>query len=149
MNIELEVIRASKTVNLPSDEQFQHWVNLVANSQQREGELCIRLVDEAESEELNSTYRGKDKPTNVLSFPCDLPPGFPANVLGDLAICAAVVERESIEQSKRLEHHWAHMVIHGVLHLIGFDHINDEDAEVMESLERDLLAQLHIPDPYS
>lgn len=149
MNIELEVIRASKTANLPSDEQFQHWVNLVANSQQREGELCIRLVDEAESEELNSTYRGKDKPTNVLSFPCDLPPGFPANVLGDLAICAAVVERESIEQSKRLEHHWAHMVIHGVLHLIGFDHINDEDAEVMESLERDLLAQLHIPDPYS
>ena len=149
MNIELEVIRASKTANLPSDEQFQHWVNLVANSQQREGELCIRLVDEAESEELNSTYRGKDKPTNVLSFPCDLPPGFPANVLGDLAICAAVVERESIEQSKHLDHHWAHMVIHGVLHLIGFDHINDEDAEVMESLERDLLAQLHIPDPYS
>ena len=149
MSIELEVIRATNAAEIPSDEHFQQWVELATRSQPMDAELCIRVVDESESQTLNRTYRGKDTPTNVLSFPCDVPPGFPTNILGDLAICADVVTRESIEQNKTLEHHWAHMVIHGVLHLLGFDHINDEDAEVMESLERELLAQLHIPDPYS
>jgi probable rRNA maturation factor len=148
MSISLEVIRAIESDNLPSDELFQSWAELAANSQQAEGELCIRIVDEAESQQLNSDYRGKDKPTNVLSFPFEAPPGFPAEILGDLAICAAVVEQEASEQNKELNHHWAHMVVHGVLHLLGFDHINDEDAEEMESLERELLAQIQIPDPY-
>ena len=148
MSISLEVIRAIDSDKLPSDELFQSWADLAAGSQQTEGELCIRIVDEAESQQLNSDYRGKDKPTNVLSFPFEAPPGFPAEILGDLAICAAVVEQEAAEQNKELNHHWAHMVVHGVLHLIGFDHINDEDAEEMESLERELLAQIQIPDPY-
>lgn len=148
MSISLEVIRAIDSDKLPSDELFQNWADLAAGSQQIEGELCIRIVDEAESQQLNSDYRGKDKPTNVLSFPFEAPPGFPAEILGDLAICAAVVEQEAAEQNKELNHHWAHMVVHGVLHLLGFDHINDEDAEEMESLERELLAQIQIPDPY-
>ena len=146
--IHLEVIRAVDIDSLPSDEQFQAWAEQAASQLSGEAELCIRIVDETESQTLNRDYRGKDKSTNVPSFPFEAPPGFPGNILGDLAMCAAVVEREAIEQNKPIHHHWAHMVIHGVLHLLGFDHIKDEEAEEMESLERELLAQLQIPDPY-
>ena len=146
--INLEVIRAVEDSSTPSDEQFQSWAELAASQAPDETELCIRIVDEAESQSLNLEYRGKDKSTNVLSFPFEAPPGFPGNILGDLAICAAVVEREASEQNKPIHHHWAHMVIHGVLHLLGFDHIKDDEAEEMEALERELLAQLQIPDPY-
>ena len=146
--INLEVIRAVEDSSTPSDEQFQSWAELAASQAPDETELCIRIVDEAESQSLNLEYRGKDKSTNVLSFTFEAPPGFPGNILGDLAICAAVVAREASEQNKPIHHHWAHMVIHGVLHLLGFDHIKDDEAEEMEALERELLAQLQIPDPY-
>jgi probable rRNA maturation factor len=122
--------------------------------------LTIRVVGAAESRRLNRTWRNKDKPTNVLSFPAALlspgntgePPRFPAkefSELGDLAICAPVVAREAREQGKSLQAHWAHMVVHGVLHLLGYDHETDRDAEVMEARETKILAQFGYLDPYA
>ena len=108
----------------------------------------MRLVDEAESHELNLTYRGKDKPTNVLSFPFEAPPGIELPLLGDLIICRQVVEQEAKEQDKPLEAHWAHMVIHGSLHLLGYDHIIDEEAEEMDGLESEIMLALGYEDPY-
>lgn len=134
--------------NLPTDADFQRWVDTALTSHRDEGEICIRIVSPEESQELNSTYRGKDKPTNVLSFPFEVPEGVPITLLGDLIICADVVSREADEQKKALLDHWAHMVVHGCLHLIGFDHINDDEAEEMENLERKILATLDIADPY-
>jgi probable rRNA maturation factor len=149
MGIVVDVIRDFESADLPTDEQLESWANLAAADRKPGAELCIRIVDATESQQLNADYRGKDKPTNVLSFPFEAPPGLPVNILGDLAICAEIVAHEAEQQNKQLAHHWAHMVIHGTLHLLGFDHINDQDAEIMEALERELLARLDIPDPYA
>ncbi len=111
-------------------------------------ELTIRLVNNEESQQLNLQYREKDKPTNVLSFPFEVPEGIELNLLGDLVICAQVVAQEADAQNKALFDHWAHMVIHGCLHLMGYDHINDKDALEMEALEVEILAKLAINDPY-
>ena len=113
-----------------------------------EGEICVRVVDETESRALNRRYREKDKPTNVLSFPFEAPPGVDLDLIGDLVICAPVVQREALEQGKSPDAHWAHMTVHGVLHLLGHDHIEDDQAEQMEALERTILAALNFPDPY-
>lgn len=134
---------------LPSAETLEQWVTTALEGRRDRGEICVRIVTPEESQTLNREYRGKDKPTNVLSFPFDVPPGIPMDLLGDLAICADVVEHEAAEQGKSLADHWAHMVIHGTLHLLGFDHINDDEAEEMEALERQLLARLGIADPYA
>lgn len=133
---------------LPTEADFQRWLEAVLPQFQPESEVTIRVVDEAESHELNHTYRGKDKPTNVLSFPFEAPPGIELPLLGDLIICRQVVEQEAREQEKALEAHWAHMVIHGSLHLLGYDHIEDEEAEEMESLETEIMLALGYPDPY-
>lgn len=133
---------------LPDEATFQHWLEGVLPQFQEEAEVTIRLVDEAESNELNLTYRGMDKPTNVLSFPFEAPPGIELPLLGDLVICRQVVEREAVEQGKALEAHWAHMVVHGSLHLLGYDHIEDDEAEEMESLETEIMHGLGYPDPY-
>ncbi len=135
---------------LPSLEQLTHWVGCVFSHHPDDDrlELTIRFVDEEESQALNSDYRGKDKPTNVLSFPFENPPGITLPLLGDLIICHAVVAQEANEQQKPLAHHYAHMVVHGTLHLMGYDHIDEQEAEEMEQLERELLATLNIPDPY-
>lgn len=135
---------------LPTLDELSQWVSRVFSHHpdDERWELTIRLVDEAESQTLNRDYRGKDKSTNVLSFPFEGPPGVPLPLLGDLVVCHAVVVREAEEQGKPLAHHYAHMVIHGTLHLMGYDHIDDDDAEEMEALERVLLAELDIPDPY-
>jgi len=145
--LDVDIQRASDASDLPSDDSLVHWAEL-ALADKPGHELTIRLVDEAESRELNATYRGKDYATNVLSFPSDLPPELNIPLLGDLVICAPVVAREAAEQGKSLAAHWAHMVIHGCLHLTGYDHIDDADAERMEALERRLLADLGIADPY-
>ncbi|WP_304640407.1 rRNA maturation RNase YbeY [Pseudomonas sp.] len=145
--LDVDIQRASNAPNLPDDESLIRWAEL-ALADKPGHELTIRLVDEPESQELNATYRGKDYPTNVLSFPSDLPPELNIPLLGDLVICAPVVAREAAEQGKPLAGHWAHMVIHGCLHLVGYDHIDDDDAEQMEALERRLLAELGIADPY-
>ncbi|EEQ12819.1 metalloprotease [Yersinia frederiksenii ATCC 33641] len=115
---------------------------------QEVAEVTIRLVDEAESHELNLTYRGKDKSTNVLSFPFEAPPEIELPLLGDLIICRQVVEQEAVEQDKALLAHWAHMVVHGSLHLLGYDHIVDDEAEEMESIETEIMQNLGYPDPY-
>ena len=117
------------------------------------GGICLRIVDEAESRALNHQWRGKDAPTNVLSFPQSAPPGLPASAVrqglaGDLVLCAPVIAREAHDQGKPLADHWAHLVIHGILHLRGFDHIHEPQADEMEQLERELLAGLGIADPY-
>ncbi|MFG1175034.1 rRNA maturation RNase YbeY [Erwiniaceae bacterium CAU 1747] len=133
---------------LPTEADFRRWLEAVLPQFQPESEVTIRVVDEAESHELNHTYRGKDKPTNVLSFPFEAPPGIELPLLGDLIICRQVVEQEAQEQEKALEAHWAHMVIHGSLHLLGYDHIEDDEAEEMESLETEIMLALGYPDPY-
>jgi len=133
---------------LPIEADFQRWLEAVLPQFQPESEVTIRLVDEAESRELNHTYRAKDKPTNVLSFPFEAPPGIELPLLGDLIICRQVVEAEAADQEKTLEAHWAHMVIHGSLHLLGYDHIEDDEAEEMESLETEIMLALGYPDPY-
>lgn len=135
-------------INLPDEAELTRWASLAIADFRDTAELSIRIVDEAESQQLNNDYRGKDKPTNVLSFPFEVPEGIELDLLGDLVICAPVVSREADEQNKPVMHHWAHMVIHGCLHLLGFDHINDADAEEMEALEVKLLSQLDISNPY-
>ena len=152
-SIELDLQIASASPDIPDEASFIRWITTATgNTAEDQYVVAIRIVDPAESQELNYTYRGKDKPTNVLSFPFDPPPGVPeeeyAGYLGDLVICAEVVNTEALQQQKPTDHHWAHIVIHGVLHLLGYDHIDDDDAEEMESLERQLLASLNIPDPY-
>lgn len=154
MNLLLDVQLAESIEHLdtlPTEEQLTLWAStaLKGRTDFEEPELTIRLTDEEESQALNSEYRGKDKPTNVLSFPFEMPPGIPLELLGDLIICVGVVEQEAQEQAKTIEAHWAHMVIHGCLHLLGYDHIKDDEAEEMEALERDLLASLGYPDPYA
>jgi len=133
---------------LPAEAAFQRWLEAAVTPFQPESEVTIRLVDEAESHELNLTYRGKDKPTNVLSFPFEAPPGIELPLLGDLIICRQVVEQEAAEQGKSPEAHWAHMVVHGTLHLLGYDHIEDAEAEEMEALETEIMLALGYPDPY-
>ena len=147
--LELDLQLASEA-GAPSEAQFRQWCELALRQRSADSEMTIRLVDEPEARELNHTWRQKDYATNVLSFPADVPDEFlDIPLLGDLVICIAVVEREANEQSKALEAHWAHLVIHGCLHLLGYDHIEDEEAEEMEALERTLLAELGHPDPYA
>ena len=147
--IELDLQIASEG-QAPSLEQLQQWCALALRQRSADSELTIRLVDEPEGRELNNTWRHKDYATNVLSFPADVPDEFlDIPLLGDLVICVPVVESEALEQGKRLEAHWAHLVIHGCLHLLGFDHIDDAEAQAMETLERQLLAELGHPDPYA
>jgi len=144
----LDVQRASEAPAQPTDAQIHTWASAALRGQRDTAELSVRIVDEVESQELNHRYRGKDKPTNVLSFPADLPEDLDLPLLGDLVICAPVVAREAEQQRKETDAHWAHMVVHGTLHLLGFDHIDDAEAEAMERLETELLAGLGIDDPY-
>ena len=146
--IQLDLIN-EQNLPAPALTQFESWLNQVAVKLNITGEICIKVIDEDESQHLNHTYRSKAQPTNVLSFPSEIPDFVESSHLGDLAICSAVVEREAVEQNKHAEHHWAHMCIHGVLHLLGYDHIEDKDAEAMEVLEAELLFGLKIANPYS
>ncbi|AKP74643.2 Endoribonuclease YbeY [Piscirickettsia salmonis] len=136
------------SMGLPSEETMSRWIEYALRGRRQAAELCVRIVEKDEIHALNATYRHKDQPTNVLSFPAELPKELKSPLLGDIVICKAVVEQEAIEQDKLLEAHWAHMLVHGVLHLLGFDHIDDEDADVMEALEIDILSQLGYANPY-
>lgn len=133
--------------NVPDESLFQKWAESAWLGKDP-AEVTIRIVGALESQGLNHEYRGKDKPTNVLSFPFEAPAGITIPLAGDLVICAPVVEREAIEQHKASEAHWAHMVVHGMLHLQGYDHIEDQDAEVMEALEIRLMHRLGYSNPY-
>lgn len=144
----LDLQIASDHSSLPSPDQFQQWAE-IASQLDDEHELTIRIVGRDESQALNKEYREKDKPTNVLSFPFEAPEHIEINLLGDLVICAPVVEQEAAEQGKAALDHWAHLTIHGMLHLQGYDHIEESEATLMESLETKLLSSLNIKDPYA
>lgn len=147
--LELDLqIATEDTEHLPSEADFRLWAEAALANSDEELEVTIRIVDEEESHALNHEYRGKDKPTNVLSFPFEAPPGLELPLLGDLVICAQIVQNEAEEQNKVPHHHWAHMTIHGILHLCGYDHINDDEADEMEAIETQLLSSLSISDPY-
>jgi len=145
-------IASENQQELPELHLMEEWVHAAireASEASRElAELTVRIVDSEESQELNSQYRGKDKPTNVLSFPFQNPPGVTLPLLGDLIVCKAVVEKEATEQNKLLISHWAHMLIHGTLHLLGYDHIEEDEAEEMESIETNIMIELGYNDPY-
>lgn len=149
MELHLDLDNVSESQDyLPTEGDFVSWLTLALTGKREEAELSIRLVGTEESQGLNHQYRGKDKPTNVLSFPADLPPELELPLLGDLVICVPVVSEEAQEQGKEAIAHWAHMTIHGCLHLLGYDHINDDEAQTMEALETQLLNELGYPDPY-
>lgn len=137
----IEVQRTVAARGIPSPARLRTWAQAALAAER--GELTLRIVGAAESRRLNRQYRGKDKPTNVLSFGYDT-----SGVLGDVVLCAPVIAREAGEQGKTPAAHWAHMVVHGVLHLRGLDHIRRADAKVMEGRERAILARLSFPDPY-
>lgn len=152
---EVELQWGVTSLSLPTEKQCQTWAEaaIQADLKNQDTALTIRVVDAAESRQLNHDYRAKDYATNVLSFEFELPPGLvqPDDepvYLGDLVICASVVIEEAMTQEKTLEEHWAHMVIHGVLHLQGFDHIDEAEAEQMEALETQIMQQLGYDDPY-
>ena len=147
MIIDLQIACEQET-GLPTAEQIEQWATAAVQPQSDEVEMTVRIVDEAESHALNLNYRGKDRPTNVLSFPFECPDEVELPLLGDLVICRQVVEREAQEQDKPVMAHWAHMVVHGSLHLLGYDHIENDEAEEMESLETQIMTGLGFADPY-
>ncbi|ACL73370.1 rRNA maturation RNase YbeY [Thioalkalivibrio sulfidiphilus] len=148
MALHTEIQLASEAADIPVEASLERWAAAAWQGDEDEASVVIRVVDEAESAELNGTYRHKQGPTNVLSFPFEAPPEFAEGHLGDLVICAPVVLREAAEQGKTAEAHWAHMVIHGMLHLQGHDHIEDAEAARMEALEKEILSGLGYENPY-
>jgi probable rRNA maturation factor len=149
MELELDLQVACEAPGVPDRGRFHAWSSAALAGRREAVELTIRVVDETEGAELNQRYRGRPGPTNVLSFPFDPPPGVPPqDLIGDLVICAPVVAREACEQDKPEEAHWAHMVVHGALHLLGYDHLTDPDAAEMEAMEAVILAGLGFPSPY-
>jgi len=146
LELAIQLLSDSKTV--PGEEQLHAWVVAALQQQEVDREITIRIVNQLESQSLNAQYSGQDKPTNVLSFPADLPTGVDHPWLGDLVICAPLVECEATEQGKEIRDHWAHLVIHGVLHLLGHDHQQADEATKMEALETSILASLGYPNPY-
>ncbi len=148
MSVEVDVQYAAKSKALPGAAEIRAWARAAIAGRRVEAELSIRVVDEVEMTALNRTFRGCDQPTNVLSFPFDKMPGVDIPLLGDVVVCAPVVSREARQQGKAERAHWAHMVVHGTLHLLGYDHGEPADAEVMEQMEKDILDSLGYGDPY-
>jgi probable rRNA maturation factor len=154
VRLDVSVGYAVPRAGLPSAVSFRKWVYAALAGRIREADLAIRIVGTREGRALNRHYRGKDHATNVLSFPADiaegvkLPKGVTMPLLGDLVLCAPVVAREAREQKKPLSAHYAHLTVHGALHLLGWDHEDDTEAECMERLEREILGELGIADPY-
>ena len=152
MNVDVQV--ASEAAAIPASKDIRDWVERTVHAVDpgRDVEVSVRIVDEEEMRALNRDYRDKDKPTNVLAFPSGdtnfVPPG-ESPLLGDVVVCAGVVAREAKEQGKLPEHHWGHMLVHGTLHLLGYDHVSDDDAAAMEALERRILAGVGVADPYA
>lgn len=146
--LDLQVICQSH--DQPEPQQIQHWIDTALAGIGKDTEIVVRIVDERESAELNEYYRHKPGPTNILSFPFEIPniEGFESNLLGDLVICAPVLAQEALAQQKKPADHWAHIIVHGILHLLGYDHIEDAEAEAMENQEIVILNKLNIRNPY-
>jgi probable rRNA maturation factor len=152
-SVEIEIQAASDAPGIPDDTAIRRWVRAALDGAGQGGELdvSVRIVDPAEMQALNREFRGDDRPTNVLSFPAGDVPGLPRGerrALGDLVVCAPVLSDEAVAQGKLLAHHWAHILVHGVLHLIGYDHSIPADAQRMEALETRILAAGGVGDPY-
>ena len=145
---QVDVQYAVTVDGMPEESEIRQWVLQTLPEQKKASELTIRVVDEAEITALNRQYRGKEGATNVLSFPYEAIPGVASDLLGDVVICAPVVASESVVQNKPLDAHWAHVVIHGVLHLLGYDHHQDDEAHKMEVRETELLDSLGYANPY-
>ena len=151
MELELDLDIADNLQQVPTEEQFRGWITqaLTAGGYNKDSvELSVMVVSETVSQTLNDQYRGKNKPTNVLSFPAEIPEFVESELIGDMVICAPLVQKEAEQQNKSLQDHWAHLTVHGCLHLLGFDHIEDEEAEQMEAIEIKVLQQLGIANPY-
>lgn len=148
MSIDIDVQYATDWPDIPDENKFRQWVETALKDLKENAELTIRIVDEEEGTQLNEQWRKSTDPTNVLSFPHEGVKEIAPELLGDIVICAPVVDREAIEQNKDNHAHWAHMIVHGVLHLNGFDHIDSEDADRMENLEISILKELNIENPY-
>jgi probable rRNA maturation factor len=153
MSVLIDVQRAADEDSTPDDAFVAGWVTRAIEAARDSGdcEVSVRIVDAAEIQALNRDYRGKDRPTNVLSFPAGDVAGLPddeVSPLGDIVVCASVVRDESVAQGKAVADHWAHMLVHGVLHLFGYDHQSDQEAEAMEALEIEILGAHGIGDPY-
>ena len=148
LHVDVQTVSAEP---VPTEEDIHSWIaaTLTGRSPHEEVEVSVRLVDNDEMEKLNESFRGKSGTTNVLSFPADLPTELGIPLLGDIVICAPVVSTEASQQGKSLSAHWAHMTVHGTLHLVGYDHTNDEDALIMEALETDILSTLNYGCPYA
>ncbi len=149
-DLHIDIQRVSTDSKQPDDSSIQHWLQTTLELESLNGqiELCVRIVDESEMRALNQQYRQRSGSTNVLSFAVDKIPEIPVYMLGDLVICAPVVTREAQQQKKTLNSHWAHMVVHGVLHLCGYDHMNQIDAQQMENREMLILDKLGFSNPY-
>lgn len=145
---QIDIQRIFDSNGQPDQMQIQAWVDAALEGFGQDTEIVIRIVDETESAQLNEQYRHKKGPTNILSFPFEVPEGIELDLLGDLVICAPVVAREAAEQHKQPAQHWAHIVVHGVLHLLGYDHTGDDEAEQMESREIEILKKMDINNPY-
>jgi probable rRNA maturation factor len=145
----IEIQAVFESAGQPNHQQIQLWIDTALDDYDQDTEIVVRIVDEQESAELNEQYRHKSGPTNILSFPVELPEGIELDLLGDLVICAPVLEKEAREQNKLLAHHWAHIIVHGILHLLGYDHIDETEAEQMESKEIAILNKLNINNPYT
>ena len=155
MQLELDLQNAIDSKQLPNFKNMQNWIIGAlkkTDSKFQHPEITIRIVSSQESQQLNLDYRGKDKPTNVLSFPFEAPEMIPVEelgeFLGDLVICEKILQQEAEQQNKSLQSHWAHLIIHGVLHLLGYDHIEERQAEEMETLEIDVMKAMGFENPY-
>ena len=149
MATEIHIENVSGQPDLPDFDTMRQWIMRVLNHQNIDNaELAIQIIDDEEMAALNHQYRHKNKPTNVLSFPADIPESLGIPLLGDIAVCAQVVAMAASEQSKSVPAHWAHMLVHGTLHLLGYDHIDEGDAEEMEAIETTLITDMGFPPPY-
>jgi probable rRNA maturation factor len=148
MKIKINIQRATGTPEIPTDRKIRNWAKSALYNREKDTELTIRIVDTDESTQLNQRWRNISSPTNVLSFSMKGAEQYTAGLIGDIVICAPVVNNEAVDQNKPVEAHWAHMVIHGVLHLLGYDHNNSKEAKKMESMETTLLESLGYKNPY-
>ncbi|MBE9537929.1 MAG: rRNA maturation RNase YbeY [Proteobacteria bacterium] len=148
MNLQVDIQKATNEP-VPEEEDIRRWIRAALVDRREDTEITVRLVEHDEMAQLNRTYRGKTGATNVLSFPADLPADLALPLLGDIVICAPLVSREAAAQQKPDDAHWAHLTVHGTLHLLGYDHIEEEEATIMEARETKILAALNYPCPYS
>ena len=149
MTLIVDIQMASASEEVPDPQSIERWIGAAIGNQRESTELSVRIVDAEEGQALNEQFRGSTGATNVLSFPFENESPEPLPLIGDIVICAPVVAKEAREQNKTLNAHWAHMMIHGVLHLLGYDHQNENDANLMESLETEIMQGLGFPPPYS